>query len=280
MQQNETPLIRALTLHYDKVGILSTNFRCKHLAECQGCLPPTPSDATDPEEIRNTFTQAKSAFVGDRYGDVAPRLLFVSLDPGRALKTDSAPYNYIARETRTPQGVQKGNASVIPFLPYRVDGRKWQRLLRTNELAERILRDKIPQESHVMRFYAHANAAKCTMNKKGSVKANNRLYDNCRKRNYLRGEIDILAPDIIVSMGKEAMEGVEHALPTSHGWERVGCEKEVELSGGRRALWLPIHHTSHPDIWPEAREKWGNGEGHEWEKFADRVREFISKRDS
>ena len=272
-------ILDKLENRYRKYGILSTKFQCKHRATCQSCLLPTPLRATTLEQVQGTFSQAKSAFVGDRYGNGVPRLLFVSLDPSRVLTDNDSEYTYVSKESRTPHGVQKGEMERAQRISANRATPSF-RLRETNNMAECVL--GMPIGPNIARYYAHANAVKCTVNKKGSrLQADNRLYENCRERNYLREEIEILAPDVIVSMGQRTMESVEYALAIQHGWDNVGCEKEVVLSNRRQALWLPIHHPRNAGgFYNEARNIWGNGKGREWEKFAERVRDFISNRDS
>ena len=265
--------------YYRKCGILSTDFRCRHLAECRGCLPPTPVDATTPKEAENTFTEAKAAFVGDRYCKCVPRLLFVSLDPGSVLKHSDPKYNHILPKSRTLSGVWEGNTRImreiakgksIPRL--RLDG--------TNQVAEAILRafSGIPQGEHAMRFYAHVNAAKCTTNKKGRKQADKELFKNCRE--YLRGEIDILSPDIIVTHGGKARRGVKHAF--LRVTTAVVCKNALEIhpENGKRLFWL---HTYHPSSFGRPKfisQMEGTDGGPGLDGYAKLIHNFISNRDS
>ena len=162
--QSESPILRDLREYYDKNKILSTNFDCKHLAKCQDCLPPTPVDATIPTDAEDTFTQAKAAFVGDRYCERVPRLLFVSLDPGSVLKHNDPKYNHISPESRTLAGVWEGNTRIMRDI---IKGKSIprQRLDGTNQVAEAILRafSGIPQGEHAMLFYAQNIRLSCAI---------------------------------------------------------------------------------------------------------------------
>ena len=285
MQQNESPLIRALTEYYDGKNILSTRFDCEHREDCRKCgscntpLRITPQDANSAD---NTFTQAKSAFVGKHYENARalgiPRLLFVSSDPGSSTYSSNPEDNFTSDESRTPAGVREREITATA----RGFGRDvhWR---TTHELACQILQG-FPRcaklsDMEATPYFAHTNAAKCCQNREGNGEAHDRLFKHCRK--YLPEEINILAPDVIVSMGENAMGSVEYALSVRHGWEDVGCEKEVALSNEQQALWLPIYHPRYAGgFYNHARNKWGNGKGREWEKFAERVRDFISNRDS
>ena len=239
---NEAPLIQALTLHYDKVGILSTNFRCRRLAEClkcQGCCRPlnlTGETATDLLEIQNTFTAAKSSYVGKHYGDGVLRLLFVSLDPGAAIyERSNSNVSFVSAISRTPAGVQDREATTDEDL------KKSPHWKYTHVLANEILNLALPPSKlqDATPHFAHANAAKCTVNSAGKAEAPGQLFKNCKE--YLSGEIEILAPDIIITQGKWAKEGVEHAFSISSEWAR---EQVVTLDSGKKADWFPSYHPS------------------------------------
>ena len=278
--------------YYRESGILSTDFRCKHLAKCRGCLRPTPVDATTPEEAEDTFTEAKAAFVGDRYCECAPRLLFVSLDPGGALKPNDPKYNYISPESRTLSGVWKGNARIMQCF---IKGKSIPRprLEGTNQVAEAILREfpDIPQGEHAMRFYAHVNAAKCTTNKGGRKQANEELFKNCRE--YLQGEINALCPDIIVTHGGKARRGVKHAFRGStiekNAYPNVWV---ITPKSGSQIFWLNTYHptaryraneTQRPfDLQMEGLDGGPRSDGNSpgLDGYAKLIHNFISNRDS
>ena len=277
--QSESPILRDLREYYDKNKILSTNFNCKHLAKCQGCRPPTPVDATIPTDAKDTFTQAKAAFVGDRYCEHVPRLLFVSLDPGSVLKHNDPKYNHISPESRTLAGVWEGNTRIMRDI---IKGKSIprQRLDGTNQVAEAILCafSGIPQGEHAMLFYAHINAAKCTTNKKGREQADKELFKNCRE--YLRGEIDALCPDIIITHGGKARRGVKHAF--QRVTTTVVCKNALEIrpKNGRRLFWL---HTYHPSSFGRPKfisQMEGTDGGPGLDGYAKLIHNFISNRDS
>ena len=243
MQQNEPPLIRALTEYYDGKNILSTRFDCKHRKDCQGCLPSTPADAKLPKDAEDTFTEAKAAFVGDRYGECNPRLLFVSSDPGGALKRGDPEYNHISPHSRTLAGVWEGNARIMRRYVDGTETIERQRLEGTNQVAEAILREfpGVLQGEHPMRFYAHTNAAKCSVNNEGREEAHKTLFNNCRE--YLREEINIFRPDILVTHGGNARRGVKYAFPGIK-IEEWSCPNLFVIHTQRPILWLNTYHPS------------------------------------
>ena len=129
-----------LVSFYARSGILSTSFSCQHLESCRGSCA--------------SFTEAKSAYVGPDYEKgTLPRLLFLSLDSGSA---DRDP------ERRTPEAVRLQETTCdVGNLP---KGRHWY---RTHELASVLLWqfDETLTPENVSQHFAHANSAKCCMNK-------------------------------------------------------------------------------------------------------------------
>ena len=240
-------MLANLENYYRESGILSTAFQCKHERECRGHLPLTPESATSPQDAKNTFTKAKAAFVGDRYCECVPRLLFVSLDPGSALTDKDPGYNYILDESRSPEGVKKGELDRIRRNRLG-KGLLSLRLHATNKMAALILGKPTDE---VMCFYAHVNTVKCSMNKKKREQADKRLFVNCRE--YLRGEIDILAPDVIITLGKEAKEGVARIFSVSPPpqWAQ---EYKVVLRDGKEAVWFPSCHSSNYGLYKKQEE--------------------------
>ena len=237
MQQNETPLIRDLRKYYDRDGIkiLSTKFDCEHKCKCRGGLPLTPKGATTPEKVEGTFTQAKSAYVGERYGVGVPRLLFVSSDPGSAMYHPKH-YNFVSDENRTPESVRRIEIEGLEEMGFK-HSRPWQ---CNHEMTRAILGLSISDAKEALPYFANINAAKCCRNNKGKSEAGNRaLFENCRV--YLRGEINVLAPDIIVSQGEWAKKGMEYAFRVSSEWAR---EQSVPLRDGKEAVWFPSYHPS------------------------------------
>ena len=238
-----TPLLVRLESHYRECKILSTEFACECECKCRRGLLLTPKSAPTPEEAEGTFTQAKSAYVGGCYENAPalgiPRLLFVSSDPGAAVY-HSRHYNFASGESRTPASVRQIEIEGLEGMGFK-DSRPWR---CTHEMTRAILGLPISDSDlkKALPYFANVNAAKCCRNNKGKSETGNRaLFENCRP--YLRGEINVLAPDIIVSQGAWAKEGVEHAFSVSppSQWAR---EKTVTLRDGKRTVWFPSYHPS------------------------------------
>lgn len=211
-------LLRDLRLHYDRSGISARNFRCRHRPDCsRGC---------------KSFIEAREAYVGSDYElGTLPRLLFLSLDPGKVKGS----------RDRTLEGVrsweeQRGDVSTLP------KNRHWY---RTHEIAWIILQrfDNSLTLRETFRYFAHTNSAKCCMNKPGGKQADRHLFRNCRE--FIPGEIGALRPDILVTQGKMARIAIEAAIPPFRlisEAERGICDYRILGIDQRQILWIPTHH--------------------------------------
>ena len=244
--------------YYRERGIwpaAGADFGCEHLTECmipKGCEKPldfTDPDATLSSKWRNTFTPGHSAYVGARYGDGVPRLLFVQLDLGTVLLETDPGYNLVSPESRTPEGIRKMRERLSKRI-MNCDARPTSTVEGTNAMATAILRKfskEVPDNIMASPFYARANAVKCTMNKDGREQADGHLYKNCQ--GYLRGEIDRLSPAILVTHGGKARHAVERAFREeirSGGIEKCAQPNTfvIKTRDGRRMFWLNTYHPS------------------------------------
>ena len=228
-------MLANLENYYRKCGILSTDFRCKHERECRGLLPLTPEYAATLECACGTFTRAKSAYVGERYESASPRLLFVSSDPGAAIYHPEH-HNFASDESRTPESVRRIEIKGLKEMGFR-HARPWQ---CNHEMTRDILDLSVSDLKEALPYFANINTAKCCRNNEGkSETGNDALFKNCRT--YLRGEINALAPDIIVSQGRWAKEAMEFAFSVTSEWAK---KKEITLCDGKPVWWLPSYHPS------------------------------------
>ena len=269
-----TILVR-LENHYRECGILSTDFRCKHECECRRGAPLTPESAMKQQDLVGTcFTQAKSAFVGVRYGNGVPRLLFVSSDPGATVygRPDGSAVSFASAQSRTPAGVQNREKTVDHDLKISSHW-KW-----THEITRRVLCLGETPLTDVTRYFAHANAAKCIMNKDESKEADSILFKNCLE--YLRGEINILAPSVVITQGGKAKRGAKRAF---HG-DKIGdvCKHAwiVKRKSGGELFWWHMHHPSSFGARHFKRQREGKDGGPGLDGYIRMIREFISNRDS
>lgn len=179
-------MLAELQRYYESNGISALDFACCHHTECSKQSPG--------------FTQAKEAFVSTGYErHTLPRLLFLSLDSGSC---DQCP----AMRTMGALREQESKTDVCR-LP---KARHWY---RTHELAQIILSAFQPglHIEAAKQYFAHTNSAKCCANNPGRAKGSAGMFRNCR--GYIRGEVAILRPDIIVTQGAEAHRSIEGAFP-------------------------------------------------------------------
>ena len=247
-------MLNQLENYYRTQGILATHFTCPHRMQCK-------------EGYNDKFTGPKSALVSTGYEDgELPRLLIVSSDSGSG-KIDP--------EQRLPSAVRD-----------RMEGEDVYKLKKrehwylTHELAWHILKrfNKNLEFGKTKHYFAHANAAKCSQNKPGRSQADPILFRNCQR--YLAGEIRMLCPDIVVTQGKRAREGLKPIVDGREEIDKFAC---VTSFDSRPLFWLHTHHPS-----PRNRRRFypqrdrnpetgmtGHCEG--WQYYAKHIREFIDR---
>lgn len=245
-------MIEELEGYYRQHGILATSFTCANREQCAAGRPE--------------FTGPKSAFVSSGYqSGHLPRLLFISLDSGSG---------DLVEANRLPVAVRQYEEFESSF-----EGlRKHKHWYRTHELAWYILRHFDPhlEISDARRWFAHANSAKCCMNKPQREKADAILFRNCR--GYLSGELAILQPRIVVTQGNEAREAFT-SLCTRITQQLDAFAFIVETSLGRH-FWL---HTYHPSNWGAFNQQRAfdreAGIATGWVRYAALAHEFVADDD-
>jgi hypothetical protein len=252
MTARRLPISKRLETYYVEHAISPANFRCSSRPWCSAGSPD--------------FAEAKATFVGPRYEEGRlPRLLFLSLNPGRARRH---------WRHRTIGAVLRSElATDLATLP---KNRHWY---RTHQLAHALLRQFRPtlllEEARL--YFAHVNSAKCTPNKPGSANTDPRLFEKCRR--FIPGELGILRPEIIVTQGNWAREAIlgspevrEHVVQRvdapgyKHDAHYETALVKVE-PGTDPCLWL---HTYHP------REfgRFNPQRVHSWPRYAKKVGQF------
>ena len=242
-------VLQKLERYYDTNGILSTRFCCSFKKQCScDC---------------DTFTGPKSAFVSSGYeAHSLPRLLFLSLDSGSGAEQD---------EDRLPGFVRKQEEidRDVLILP------KHKHWYRTHELAWYILRQFEPdlRIEDARRYFAHANSAKCCMNNPHRRKANAILFRNCRV--YLKGELSILSPEIVVTQGSEAKAGIESIREETI--QRFNEFSSIILFEGCEVFWL---HTYHPSNWGAFNKQRDfdkvSNSARGWVRYATMIHDFLT----
>ncbi len=244
-------MIDDLQKYYFENGILSTSFTCAYKEKCQG-------DCSE-------FTGPKSAFVSSGYeANLLPRLLFLSLDSGRGDKND---------EKRLPYAVRQQEEIERDVLLLH-KGRHWY---LTHELAWYIFRrfNTTIKIQDVKKYFAHANAAKCSMNKEQKEKADTVLFKNCK--GYLPGELQVLSPEIIVTQGNEAKEAIGLIIYDKI-IERIDEFASIIKLNGKNVFWLHTYHPRSGKYFHKQRDFDKNNKvAMGWERYSDKIYEFVQK---
>jgi hypothetical protein len=172
-----------------------------------------------------------------------PRLLFLSLDPGKLTSPESV------RAQRTRQG----KCRVNHFSHSREEFPKYQHWYRTHELAWTLLHQFNPELTieEACLYFAHTNSAKCCMNKDKHQLADRRMFEKCRA--FIPGEIEALSPDILVTQGDYAMRAVESGFAI----ERRVDGGILKLGHGN-VRWIQSYHPNCRGgmFYTQRRERW------------------------
>jgi hypothetical protein len=251
------------------------------------------------------FTQASSAYVGEKYEskDSCCRLLFLSLDPGSEDSSDDTwPRKFGLWDScddpsgRTPEGRRE---AVIKGLEKDGVKREWVHWYGTHYLAARILQEaayrpaseisrgvcgvlddtradrttkerKLPD---VTPYFAHANVVKCSIGRLGNAQAPDQMYDNCQE--YLKGELPLLRPDIIVTQGTKAAEAlVRHYPPVSRFAGFCDRLQYLTLREPKDVLWVRTYHPRYGRFWTEGK----TDDGVRWGEYARAAAKFMAKK--
>ncbi len=217
---------KKLRAYFDSVGLSANNFDC---INCEICKAGNPN-----------FVGPTEPYVGIRYEmNTLPRVLFLSLDTGSADKDPN---------TRTMEAGRKWENECNPL-----ELRKGRHWYETHELAWRILRKFLPslQFKKICSYFAHTNSAKCCENNTGMAQARDVLFRNCRQ--FIPKELEILAPDILVTQGNYAKWVVEYGIYASEKdcYKRAKlletgvdcCKIYIIIIGKRKVVWI---HSYHP----------------------------------
>ena len=207
--------------------------------------------------------------MGPAYGNEGrlPRLLFLSLDSGSAHKDPTK---------RTAEAVR--NAELRDCVSSRLRKHKNKHWYRTHEMALKLLHpfDENLTIDNLHCHFAHVNSAKCCQNKLRRGQANAVLFKNCR--GFVVGELEVLAPDVVVTQGGWAKAAVRDKIEkcrretaeTRYRRDALIETGLLKLGGGSPALWLHTHHpSSYGWFNPQRHHCWCPGQ-----RYVEAVREF------
>jgi hypothetical protein len=242
-------MLRAVEEFYRRNGIWPTDFHCPHHGTCSRGEP--------------RFTVAKASFIGPEYErGTLPRLLFLSLDSG----SGSHDANDHTLEAVCQTELRRKIGKLV----------KTQHWYLTHSLARELLRQFDPKLkiTGTTPYFAHVNTAKCSVNNPHRREAPARLPAHCRA--YLKGELPLLMPDILITQGAKARDAVRDQFRVTHMQERR-IEKATVGWGiihgltEHGTLWLAtLHPSAYRWFWTEQKEYWPT--------YRQKVGEFIQNR--
>ena len=145
----------------------------------------------------------------------------------------------------------------------------------------------------IKKLFVHVRTAKCCSNAKGAAKEPSKVYTNCSR--YLRKELSILKPDVIVTQGNDAHWGA-----TRHAFNAIEQVKGLNLElpiahivnlkeGNQCVYWLrmifPTYRFGHMKTWdkqagPEIESE-SHGVGAKREHlvlYGEKIKKFINDR--
>ena len=226
-----------LTEYYRRRDIHPEHFNCQHQDFCRTFA------------YQNDMTETKMSMVGSRYGGKYPKIVVVSLDP---------PYGnqgvFVEPHQRT---------TVYITAKHEADNYDLNRPNPHWAMTQIIVKDllclfgyeartgaAVVAESYAGRpienvssHFAHVNVAKCSMNNVGKGQANRKVHKTCGN-SYLREELAILEPDILITQGNATNEIMTNLLAGRQFWESdPPAVRHVDL-GKTATLWLLMRHPA------------------------------------
>ena len=173
-----TAYVNQLQTFYAANGLLVCDFRCQYANACT-------------EAAECALSQGAEAHVGTRYGEDL-RVVVVSLDTGGT----SDPMDQRRCKIECLYRPDCDTSHMNPHM------RGTTKLLKVIYGIESDI-----DGGNLFELYAMTNAAKCSRRDPGSAKVSSKLYKNCS--DYVAPELAWLAPELIVTQGKEAREALD-----------------------------------------------------------------------
>ena len=231
----ETELQTKLNAFYRLQKIHPLDFDCPDKGFCQ-------------QFSTGAMIEAKMSMVGSGYGQKYPRIAVISLDPPNDGKgTFKAPAD------RTTEYVTKFHEEEN-YQEHRPNVHWAMTQIIAKEIlvmfgyspqpdaaivSENYSRREI---ENVSAFFTHVNIAKCCMNNEGKAQADWQVHERCANA-HLREALELLAPDIIVSQGKDANKIVGQLFDFPGVEDKLPASKLVQMQGNQ-ILWMPMYNPA------------------------------------
>ncbi len=195
------------------------------------------------------MTETKMSMVGKHYGVHFPRIVVLSLDPPNGNQGDC-----VEPHQRTTEYISDKHEN---------DDYSANRPNPHWALTQIIVKDilcrfgyvtppavAVVVESYAGRpienvsaYFAHVNVAKCSMHNPGKGQAHREVHEACGDA-YLLGELEILAPDILITQGNASNAITSRLLTGEQFSPRIlPCAKKIDRKG-KTMLWLPMRHPA------------------------------------
>ncbi len=260
-------MLERLTEYYRQQGISAMDFHCLCKDKCKS--------------VCKDFVETKEAFVGSGYerGEF-PRLLFISADPliWKELG-ERQPQERTALAVRRRYEKDYSQCDIT-------GGSHWY---ETHDFACKLFKaitdrregwaaraDNSLSLYQTNKYFAHTNSAKCKDMSQGSKQGPDTLFTNCQQ--FIKGEVEALAPDIIVTQGVKARTAIEcfHNVldpirHPEHGKYKIYTIKVKDM----RVLRVS---TYHPAAWRRGYYKKEKQEAFSW--YIEELAELVSNKNS
>lgn len=255
---NPESMLDRLDQYYQTQGISAVGFNCKHREACSALCAP------------GQMITAQEAYVGPMYEEgILPRLLFVSSDTS-AQWFQGHPEWVTLRATR--KTVLDDRLTNCPNSnTHWHQTHAWAQALLAPYAKNRL--DKDISIDGITEYFSHTHSTRCKDSSIGTNEGNYRMTIKCRE--FLKGEIEILCPDIIVAQGARARSSLCNIVPVIQHVPMPEYPETfyeiVQLEGNHRAIKVVAKHPC-----ARGRNGWKRGEKKQFVEWAAKsVQEFI-----
>ena len=234
-------------------------FRCSSWNLCEESLRKRVGDTQ--------ITQGDWTYVGHEYGQAIvrgkpARILFVSMERPKGHETDSEPFEKTQKSFR--ESCRK---------------RSNPHMGGVDTILCHLLDPEATADQRSQQF-ALTNSVRCApMAKDSNSRSTNTMLRKCQR--HTEAILASLMPDIVVTQGYLAYEGIERIVPTElHWWNDNGrASQGRRFAEVRRGAGILLLRTAHPARYPEFKWSKGNLPKHLGEAI-DFVRDLHGTQDS
>lgn len=225
-----------LAEYYYRQHIHPEKFTCSHQSFCEKFA------------YEGKITESKMSLVGSRYGKQYPRIVVLSLDPplgaeGEFVEPYQRTTEYITATHETDNF--SSNRPNVHWAMTQIIVKDILRLFAYPEKADvAVVIESYANRSieNVTQYFAHVNAAKCSMNKPDKGQADPKVHNRCSQA-YLIEELSILKPEILVSQGKSANTLLGKLLGVVDFEDGMPQAYQKQFAG-LPMIWLPMLHPA------------------------------------